>query len=357
MRVVMKNILIAAILLAVCIPSIASSQPVVQLDIPYTDVPQGIDSTLLSLDVYAPPNADNLPVIIWVHGGAWTVGDKATSVDYKADWLTGNAFVFVSVNYRLSPLPVELNNPNRIKHPIHAEDVAAAIGFVRKEAASWGGNPDQIGLMGHSAGGHLVSLVATDTRYLAPYDMVPSDLVAVISLDTGAYNVADIMIGGLLLDQYINAFTDDPAIWADASPINFVTSEVDLPPFFLVHQTNARQSAAANAFVAVLSETGNKVSTYPASGMSHEEINRWLGGPENPIYTADVVAFIAEAVSSSSSVRIEEEIGVNEAPQIMGPNPALLRDSLSSVQRPNKRGRHAWSRCSPPRGATRAIPD
>ena len=323
-----KKVLIASIMLAGYTPFFAYGQSIIQVDIPYTDVPQDTDSTLLSLDVYTPLQADNLPVIVWVHGGAWAFGDKS-SVNYKSGWLNSNDYVFVSVNYRLSPFPVELDNPDRIKHPIHAEDVAAAVGFVRQEAASWGGNPDQIGLMGHSAGGHLVSLVATDTRYLAAHGMAPSDLYAVISLDAGAYNVADIMTGGLLMDQYLNAFTKDPAVWADASPINYVTTEVELPPFLLVHQTNTRQTNAANSFAAALEETGNTVTTYPAFGMSHEDINRWLGGSENPTYTADVLSFIEESLPPSVNVSKEEEVALNDGSIVTGPNPTRNYVTLS----------------------------
>ena len=307
---------------------LAYSQPLVQYDIPYVDIPPGIDSTLLSLDVYTPANASHLPVIVWVHGGAWTVGDKA-SVFYKSEWLNSNEFVFVSVNYRLSPFLPALGNPDRIKHPTHVQDVAAAVGFVRQEAASWGGDPDRMILMGHSAGGHLVSLVATDTRYLEAHGMTPTDVLAVVSLDTGAYNVADIMNDGLLMNQYLNAFTEDSTVWADASPIHYVTPDVPLPPFMLVHQTTPRQTTSADAFASVLEEAGHTVTTYPAPGMSHEDINRWLGGPENPVYTDDVLSFLSETVSTSTDIDRPAEDELDNRPAIIGPNPTYGQLALS----------------------------
>lgn len=226
-------------ILLVCgwaVSGVAYAQPIAQLDIPYAVAPPGTDPVLLSLDVYAPLNASNLPMVVWVHGGAWAIGDKST-LFYKADWLTSNDFVLVSVNYRLSPDPPELTNTARIMHPTHAQDVAAAIAFVHQNAAAWGGSPDRIALMGHSAGAHLISLVATDARLLHAHGMTPSEVSAVVSLDSGAYDVAFRAAGSVLDTYFLNAFTDDPNVWADASPITHVTADIALPPFLLVHQT------------------------------------------------------------------------------------------------------------------------
>ena len=143
----------------------------------------GVDPNLLSLDVYyTDPTGAKRPVMIYVHGGGWIGGDKA-HVGAKPEFFTQAGYVFVSVNYRLSP---------QAKFPAHVQDVASAILWAMKTIAQYGGDPNQIYLMGHSAGGQLVTLVATDEQYLKADGAGLSLIKGVISLDTAAYDIAHI---------------------------------------------------------------------------------------------------------------------------------------------------------------------
>jgi len=128
------------------------------LNLPYATIP-GVNPNLLSLDVYAPATGQNHPVIVMVHGGGWQRGDKANAniATNKYRHFTQAGYVFVSINYRLSPA---------VKHPAHVQDVAKALAWVAKNINRYSGNPARIYLMGHSAGAHLAALVATDQRYL-----------------------------------------------------------------------------------------------------------------------------------------------------------------------------------------------
>ena len=108
------------------------------------------EDELERLDVYAPRGASRAPVVVFVHGGEWTRGDKA-AVSFKPKFFNQNGIVFVSINYRLSPAAT---------HPAHVSDVAAAIRWVHEHCGRFGGDPKKIVLMGHSAGCHLVTLVA-----------------------------------------------------------------------------------------------------------------------------------------------------------------------------------------------------
>src|SRR5262245_54874399 len=94
------------------------------------DVAYGKDK-LQRLDVYSPKGAKGAPVVVFVHGGEWTKGDKV-AVSYKPKFLNENGVVFVSVNYRLAPAAT---------HPAHVSDVAAAVGWVREHAKEIGGAP------------------------------------------------------------------------------------------------------------------------------------------------------------------------------------------------------------------------
>jgi len=87
------------------------------------------DNNLLSLDVYFDNKKlnESLPVIIWVHGGGWCIGDKSYQMENKKDLFAKMGYILVSINYRLSPYPYETTNTNRIIFPTHNIDVADAI--------------------------------------------------------------------------------------------------------------------------------------------------------------------------------------------------------------------------------------
>ena len=115
----------------------------VKKDIPYGDQDRQV------LDILAPKDAKNLPVVFWIHGGGWQTGDKS-EVKTKPKLFTDRGFVFVSTNYRLLP-KVEMETIFR--------DVAKSIGWVHKHIAEHGGDPDRIFVMGHSAGAQLAALM------------------------------------------------------------------------------------------------------------------------------------------------------------------------------------------------------
>ncbi|MFQ3651774.1 MAG: alpha/beta hydrolase [Gemmataceae bacterium] len=114
-----------------------------------------------TLDLFCPVDTDSpAPVVLFVHGGTWMAGDKDFfGVNRKAGQMFARSgYVTAVMNYRLSPL---------VQHPEHARDVARAFAWLQKNVHRYGGDPQRIVLVGHSAGGHLVSLVATDPSYLA----------------------------------------------------------------------------------------------------------------------------------------------------------------------------------------------
>ena len=102
------------------------------------------------LDVYGFEGARDAPIVIYVHGGAWMIGDKRQVRD-KPAFFNGNGYVFVSVNYTLVP---------RGTVEGQLAEIDAAIGFVADNAARFGGGAGNISLMGHSAGAHLVTMAA-----------------------------------------------------------------------------------------------------------------------------------------------------------------------------------------------------
>jgi acetyl esterase/lipase len=104
-----------------------------------------------TLDIFVPPHAENevLPVVIWIHGGAWMQGSKENC---QALPLLGKGYAVVSINYRLSQHAV---------FPAQIEDCKAAVRWVRAHAKEKGIDPKHVGVWGSSAGGHLVALLGT----------------------------------------------------------------------------------------------------------------------------------------------------------------------------------------------------
>ncbi len=109
-----------------------------------------IDGQSLQLDLYLPNGQNSVPVMLWLHGGAFVGGDKANAGKYAAQFAQQGIAV-ASVNYRLAP---------GAHYPAQLEDVKGAIRFLRANAAKYHLDQDHIGVLGTSAGGSLACQVA-----------------------------------------------------------------------------------------------------------------------------------------------------------------------------------------------------
>src|SRR5262249_4774312 len=127
------------------------------------------------LDLFLPKGQKDYPVLVFVHGGAWTKGSKK-GFEGLARLFASNGVGTAITNYRLSP---------QVKHPAHAQDVAMAVAWVHKHIAKHGGRPDQLFLSGHSAGGHLVALLGTDPAYLEAAGVPLKDIKGGIPISGG----------------------------------------------------------------------------------------------------------------------------------------------------------------------------
>src|SRR3954465_15173082 len=143
----------APLLVALALAFLSEAQAQdVKRDIPYAD--PALERQVL--DVYSPAGAKGRPVVFWIHGGGWQAGDKS-SVQEKPRAFVDNGFVFVSTNYRLLP---------GVDMATIVRDIAKSIGWVHGHVAEYGGDPNRLFVMGHSAGAQLAALVCTDGRYL-----------------------------------------------------------------------------------------------------------------------------------------------------------------------------------------------
>jgi acetyl esterase/lipase len=191
-RLLLIAMAIAALMAFACAFSLLTSTArsadpyTVDSDIAYGPANSQPGSNLL--DVYVPTADSNRPrpVFVWIHGGGWFTGDKVSStMAYKAKTLVDAGFVFVSVNYRLSP---ELSGPlalskKRLRFPTHYLDAARALGWVNRHIDEYGGNPRRMLIGGDSAGGQISSLLATKPASLKARGMSTRQIKGVFSLD------------------------------------------------------------------------------------------------------------------------------------------------------------------------------
>jgi len=273
--------------------SAGTVQAVIQADLVYARV----GGTPLRLDLYTPSGAPSgLPTLLYLHGGAWTVGDKSAAVSERLMPIVANGFAVASANYRLVP---------SMRYPSPVHDVKAAVRWLRANAAEYGLDPDRIAIGGVSAGGHLASLTALtagDAQLegdVGDHLGVPSAVSAVVAycptsdfLLSGGRNALEIQIlpppdtASLLGLEQID---DDPELARSASPRYRV--HADAPPHLILHgdrdaAVNHEQSRVLHE---ALSTVGAQSMYVLIAGAGHE-------GPElvSPAITATVAGFLTE---------------------------------------------------------------
>lgn len=162
------------------------------------------------LDLFLPRDKTNFPVLMFVHGGSWRNGDRSLYAALGERFARAGIGVAIP-SYRLMP-----QNP----HPAQIEDVAAAFAWVARNISQKGGDASRIYLSGHSAGAHLVSLLALDEKYLQEFDLARNAIRSVIAM-SGVYNVDK-------LDTFVASGAK-----RDASPTTHAHSGA--PPFLITY--------------------------------------------------------------------------------------------------------------------------
>ena len=274
----------------------AVTRSAVHRNLAYRSVP-GVDPNLLSLDLYVPvrdPRCPAAPLVVYVHGGGFARGDKANGVADKVALFTGAGWAFASINYRLSPDPPN-DLPGQVRYPVHEQDGASAIAWLAARSTTYGLDPDQVLLLGHSSGAYLVSLLATDPSFLAAAGVDPAAIRCAASLDT-EYDAADqVAQGGTQEVLYRNALGNDPATWALASPVTHVGGAD--PDLLVVTRGAPRRVAQAQAFAAALTGAGSTASAVVVNPLSHEEVNDAVGAPGDTVVTPPLRAFFESCVA------------------------------------------------------------
>lgn len=131
------------------------------------------------LDIYAPKPAPDQarPLILFIHGGSWTGGDKSEHA-FVGESLARAGYVTGVMNYRLAP---------QHRYPAYVQDAALALRWLRQHATEYGASPDNVFVVGHSAGGFNAVELVNNTRWLREVNVPVSSLRGVIGI-AGPYS-------------------------------------------------------------------------------------------------------------------------------------------------------------------------
>jgi acetyl esterase/lipase len=225
------------------------------------------------LDLYLPRGGQGYPLLLFVHGGGWKNGDKA-EFEFLGKCLARHGVGVACVNYRLYPT---------VRFPANVEDVARAFAWTHENVAGHGGRADRLFVGGHSTGGHLVSLLATDGSYLQAQGLAVADVRGVISI-SGLYSIPR---GRFPL------FEDSDAGARKASPIRQVRGRP--PPFLLVYGDHdfPRFGAMAEDFAKALKDARCDVTCMRIQDRTHGSVAARITDEGDPVRQA-ILGFVAK---------------------------------------------------------------
>ena len=225
------------------------------------------------LDVYPRPGLNGAPILMFVHGGGWSFGDKS-AVNALPGFAERHGWLLASAGYRLAP---------QVDAGGCAQDVADAVAWMLQNAAKYGGDPKRFYLMGHSAGAQIVALVGIDPQYLRAHGLKPSDLAGVIALDGAGYDAAaeldELKDHPLMRKMYERAFGLRAA---DLSATRLVRAGVAYPPFLILYTDRDSARRRSDELVGRLHAVGGNAADYLALGKNHMQINHDLGVGGDP---------------------------------------------------------------------------
>lgn len=242
------------------------------------------DGAELKGDYYVPKAAGKYPVMIAVHGGGWQAGSKA-AYHYWGPYLAQRGIALYAIDYRLA-------KPDHPTYPGAVQDVRAAIQFVKSKAADLKADPEHVGLMGDSAGSHLVALtaLAADKAPFAgaypgdPYANVSSAVKAVVAA-YGVYDMAQQWNHDQLSrprDNIAEKFLgkapmDDRRLYFEASPMSYATRANNRTSFLLTWGTadDIVDPHQSEAFMLVLKQAEFFVRPVTIQAAPHF----WMGDP------------------------------------------------------------------------------
>lgn len=233
------------------------------------------------LDLFLPAEGEwrmGRPMLIWIHGGGWSFGDKDDAFGLYTKYcriLAENGVATANVSYRLSP---------QFKHPAHIEDVAAATAWVIKHAGELGCDPKAVFVSGHSAGAHLAGLLATDERWLEAHGLPKGSIAGAIP-SSGVFDVRALLATS---ERWHRAFPKEDA--AEASPVTH--ADASDPPFlFFVEGNGLFMQRQTKEMANALREAGAEPQIVGLPGVNHITMLADLLDPQGQ-HVTQTLAFI-----------------------------------------------------------------
>ncbi len=243
-----------------------------QRDIAYGGLPRQ------NLDVYVPDTAaaQPFPVVVFFYGGGWEEGARA-DYHFVGAALAARGVLTVIADYRLYPAVV---------FPAFLDDAALAVKWTQRHAADYGGAPQRLFLMGHSAGAHIAAMLAMNKQYLRNAGAESQAIAGLIGL-SGPYDFLP------LKSPALKKIFGDPAPRA-TQPIDFVTR--DAPPALLITGDDDETVSPGNSrrLATALEAVGRPVQQQVYAGVGHGRVIAAFAPPLShgvPV-TQDVLRFI-----------------------------------------------------------------
>lgn len=220
-------------------------------------------SKRLALDVYAPADANHAPVVVFFYGGSWMSG-KRQWYRWLGRVLAQQGLLVVIPDYRKWP---------KVRMAGFMQDAAEAVAWAHAHAGDYGGDPQQLFVMGHSAGAHIGALLATDERWLAGVHMHPGQLDGFIGL-AGPYDFLP-----LTDPNFIDMFGSTPQAQQQSQPVHFVDGNE--PPMLLLQGLADRVVKPQNArsLASAMQQLDEPVELKLYPGIGHAAILLALSSP------------------------------------------------------------------------------
>jgi acetyl esterase/lipase len=232
-------------------------------NIPYGSNPAEV------LDIQSDTTYTSAPVVVLIHGGGWHQGDKTNLENVYAAYFLDQGFVVMAPNYQLVTPNGQGGYTNQFPVPI--DDVAGAIAWFQANAAAYGANPNEIVLLGNSAGAEIASMLAFDPTGFSNWGL-HAPLTGIVGFvgDSGTYDwplITNPTAVGYITN-YLGSFYGNPQ-WAPTEPITFVDSGD--PPALVIDGTGDTLTNYQNssAFVQAIQSAGGTVTYQLYNGYTH----------------------------------------------------------------------------------------
>jgi acetyl esterase/lipase len=227
------------------------------------------------LDVYAPKKATTGEVLIFIHGGNWNSGNKDI-YKFMGARLARRGIVTVIIDYPLSP-------DYQVEDMIKASAVATR--WVAQNISTYGGDPEKIYVSGHSAGGHLASILTVRDEPFRDIG-VPNPVKGAVLIDAAGLDMKWFLeqMNYAPGTEYLIPFTDKPSVWAATSPIYFLSESTRPQLIFMGGKTYPGISLTTERYLKAAENAGSPVIYHYQKGKKHRAMIVQFANTLSPVY-------------------------------------------------------------------------